>query len=368
MHYREYGTTGKWVSVIGFGGMRFGKDEDAAAQVMVRASELGINYFDTAPNYCHDRSEFIFGKAFARMKTPFYVSTKSSVESEPKADDVRRRIDQALDRMQIDRIHFFHMWCIMDWEQYQRVIAPGGPYEGALKAKAEGLVDHIVFSTHANGAEIRKMCAERLFDGVTLGYNIFNYTNRYDGICAASENNMGVAVMNPLGGGMVSAAASKLGFIVHNPEETVVQAALRFVISHPEVTTALAGMGTVEQVTENAAVGDRLDRPDAELVNQIKATYGELGDVFCTACGYCLPCPQGLIIPEIMFALNYHRVGMIEIGGKYYQFFRKMYQEKWVPAAMCSDCGICETRCTQKLPVREYLREVVKLYESGDSD
>lgn len=62
MIYREYGSTGKKVSVIGFGGMRFGKDEDYAAEVVRHANKLGINYFDTAPFYCDDRSENILEK------------------------------------------------------------------------------------------------------------------------------------------------------------------------------------------------------------------------------------------------------------------------------------------------------------------
>jgi aryl-alcohol dehydrogenase-like predicted oxidoreductase len=66
MLYKEYGKTGKKVSVIGFGGMRFNKsgdkyDFDKCAQVVWKANELGVNYFDTAPFYCDDTSEAIMG-------------------------------------------------------------------------------------------------------------------------------------------------------------------------------------------------------------------------------------------------------------------------------------------------------------------
>ncbi len=64
MIYREYGKTGKKVSVIGFGGIRFGEDYDYSAEVVRRDNALGIYYFDTAPGYCNDRSEAIFGQAF----------------------------------------------------------------------------------------------------------------------------------------------------------------------------------------------------------------------------------------------------------------------------------------------------------------
>ena len=66
MYYKEYGKTGKKISVIGFGGMRFEKDGDKhdfdkCAEVVVKANELGVNYFDTAPGYCNDQSELIMG-------------------------------------------------------------------------------------------------------------------------------------------------------------------------------------------------------------------------------------------------------------------------------------------------------------------
>src|SRR6516165_3056413 len=98
MIYKDYGKTGKKVSILGFGGMRFRKedyerDPELSAQVVRRASELGVNYFDTAPFYCDDRSEEIFGLAFKKMPNPFYVSTKSNVNSEPTADSLRRKLD-----------------------------------------------------------------------------------------------------------------------------------------------------------------------------------------------------------------------------------------------------------------------------------
>jgi len=106
MIYKPYGKTGKMVSALGFGGMRF-KDDcsiEEGAEIVRYANSLGINYFDTAPNYCKDRSEDIFGEAFKNMPGEFYVSTKSSLGSEPDADSVRRRIENSLKRLGIDII------------------------------------------------------------------------------------------------------------------------------------------------------------------------------------------------------------------------------------------------------------------------
>ena len=78
MDYREYGRTGKEVSAIGFGGLRFPKEDyqsgnyENSVKIIHRAHELGVNYFDTAPDYCDEHSEDIFGQAFQTM-APQYI-------------------------------------------------------------------------------------------------------------------------------------------------------------------------------------------------------------------------------------------------------------------------------------------------------
>ena len=94
MNFKKYGTTGKSVSVIGFGGMRFPKvngryDYDYCSEMIHEANRLGINYFDTAPFYNDDKSEEIFGYAFKNMPSDFYISTKSA---DKKGSDLRKSL------------------------------------------------------------------------------------------------------------------------------------------------------------------------------------------------------------------------------------------------------------------------------------
>jgi len=79
MIYRKYGQTGKEISAIGFGGMRFPEPNEIekSAELLLHAHEKGITYFDTAPFYCQDKSQEIFGHAFKQMpRDSFVVSTK----------------------------------------------------------------------------------------------------------------------------------------------------------------------------------------------------------------------------------------------------------------------------------------------------
>lgn len=364
MQYKEYGKTGKKVSVIGFGGMRFRKEDyeksfEISAEVVRKASSLGINYFDTAPFYCDDKSEEIMGTAFKNMPNPFYVSTKSGIGSEPTADAVRKRIDKSLKRLGLEKITFLNMWCILNLEQYRKVIAPGGPYEGALRAKEEGLIEHIVFSTHANGEEIETMVKEGYFEGVTVGYNPTNFAFRQRGIQAAYANGLGVVTMNPLGGGIIPQNPEYYEFLKENKEDTLVQAALKFNAAHKEITVVLPGMGTIQEVEENVKAGEDFGEMTEEKRKSLSQKLHESLDSLCTGCAYCKGCPKDIEIPKYMDAYNMYllRKQDKEIAGR----LKGHWGMDLKKAEECIACGKCERLCTQHLPIVERLRYIANM-------
>lgn len=363
MIYRPYGSTGKQVSVIGFGGMRFGADEDYGAEVVRYANSRGITYFDTAPFYCDDRSEDIFGKAFQHMPGDFYVATKSNIRQDKTRDDVLKRIHQSISRIGIDKIHFFHMWCIMDLDQYHRVMAPGGPYEGALLAQKRGLVDHVVFSTHCRGDEIRTIVEDDHFEGVLLGYNVLNHPFRQEGVQAAAERNLGVVTMNPLGGGLIPRYKDFFSFIRRDETESTVQAALRFNAAQPGITVVLSGMGTMEEVDENVETMERPLQVSGRQMNMIRTRITQNMNQLCTNCQYCREgkCPENIKMNVYLEAYN-----MALLTGKREETLRQLtwYEERGSLTAAdaapgkCIGCGVCEELCTQKLPIVKRLLNI----------
>lgn len=357
MLYKEYGKTGKKLSVIGFGGMRFEKqgvdwDLDYNAEMIHRANSLGINYFDTAPiYYCDSRSEDFFGYAFKNMPGEFYVSTKSG---ERNGDELRRQLETSLRRMDVPKIDFFHIWCIMSLDDYRDRLKPGGPYEAAMKAKEEGLIDHVVASTHCNGAEIEIIADEGRFEGLTVGYNAINAPYRQQGLDAAYRNKMGIVTMNPLSGGLIPKNPQKFQYLCRDSNDSVVDAALRFNAAQKEITVVLAGMDTLESVEQNAAVGNgNLDVPES-WIKGIKSQDNKLLDQLCTGCQYCLPCPQGVEISKHMDTYN---LKLLEDPGH-----KSVIEWYWGlsnrDAAKCTACGVCETKCTQHLNIIERLEEI----------
>ena len=361
MIYRTFGRTGKEVSILGFGGMRFTEDDDEAIATVRRAVELGINYIDTAPGYCQDRSESLIGRALEGIRDKVYLSTKSHVGRDATADEMRKRLGTSLERFKTDHIDFYQMWNIASWEQFEKVTAPGGPFEGAVKAKEEGLVSHICFTTHAPGDIIRKVIETGLFEGVTLGYNVINAPFRREGIDAAREAGIGAVSMNSLAGGLIpqgreffSPAAEEKG--------SLIATALRHNYATPGLTVALSGMGTIAEVEENAATAQEEVEPGEDLIGEIRDKFEALGEKFCTSCGYCMPCPSGVPIFLYVRTLDRERVAGKEVAEKAFRnlvpFIKK--NPDWKPAAECAECGECEEKCTQGIAVMEKIKEAAK--------
>lgn len=361
MIYRPYGRTGKQVSAIGAGTMRFKTPEGVedlreAARVLLHAYEQGVNYFDTAPFYCGDRSEEITGLALREMKPgTFYVSTKSA-----KSDghELRAQLENSLRRLGAECIHFFHIWCLLKPEEWTER-KDGGAVEAALKARQEGLVEHVVFSSHMTGAETAAVIREGVFEGMTIGYNALNFPYRQEALRAAGEAGLGVACMNPLSGGLIPAHAARFDFIRRPGDPTVTAAALRFLLSDPAISTALVGFASQAEVDAAiAAVRDFQPYAPADM-EQIKTRIGASFDQLCTGCQYCLPCPAGVPIPKYMDSYNMHRLS----GGD----AAILERLKWhwdlhaADAGQCTACGLCESRCTQHLPIIERLDHIRQL-------
>jgi predicted aldo/keto reductase-like oxidoreductase len=356
MWYKPYGRTGKQVSAVSFGGMRFANpdDIDASAATVLHAYRRGVNYFDTAPGYCKNKSEDIVGAAVKQMKPgTFYVSTKCN---SAKADELRQTLEKSLQRLNVQKIDFFHIWWVVTMEAWRQRVA-GGAIQAALKAKEEGLIEHLVISSHMLGGELRQVLNEAPFEGVTLGYNAINFRFREDAVDAAGEKNIGVVTMNPLGGGLIPRCAERFSWIKAADDASVISAAIRFNISHPHITSALVGCADIAQVDEAVnAVANHNPYP-REHVEKIRKMLPEAFDGLCTGCGYCLPCPEGVPIPRMMDTYN-----MKLLGGVNLQDHLKWH---WGAAASdaanCSLCGACETRCTQHLPIRERLKEIAAI-------
>jgi len=364
MIYNQLGHTGKKVSAIAFGAMRFlpeeyNKDPQLCADILLRAHELGINYFDTAPLYCDGLSEEIVGLAMQQIqgKKP-YVSTKCNFRTTSTAQGAYEEILKSRDKLQVDTIDFYYMWSIRKYEQYENMVRPGGVYEGMLRAKEDGLISHICASLHTDGEDTVRIAEDGKVEVLTLGYNATNFAYRRAGVKAAYENGVGTVLMNPLSGGLIPQHPDYFSFLKQSDDENVSQAALRFLLGQKEVNSALVGFSSIQEVEDAVAAAKNVREITEETLAELAKTFGAEMDNLCTSCAYCKDCPLDIPLVPMMFLYN-----ETILNPKANIALRMKLQFDITPemAAKCNGCGACERICTQKLPIIERMREIAAL-------
>ena len=369
MLYRALGRTGRKVSAIGFGGMRFAdmNDIEGSAELVRQAYAAGLTYFDTAPGYGRGKSEEIFGAAFrdmrrTRRERPFTVATKTSVRT---AAEVRPQIEQSLERMGLDHVDCYHVWCVITPEDFAKRRA-NGVLDEFVRLKEEKLVRHIFLSSHMTGPEIAGALGEFPFEGLLLGYSAMNFAYREDGVQAAADRGVGVVCMNPLGGGIIPSHPERFAFL-RTGRESVAQAALRFLLDDPRIAVALVGFSNAAELREATAAAEGFEGLPpgrrSHMRESLKAAFNEM----CTGCGYCDECPEGVPIPKLMEAYN-HRL----LSGKDGPMMNRLRWHWGIEAddpylAACEACGRCEELCTQKLPIIQRLAEVREAAEAAQA-
>jgi len=379
MKYTKFGNTDANVSRLGFGCMRLPTielndkivvDEDAAISMLRKGYELGINYFDTAYFYHDGQSEVILGKAIKGIRDKVYVSSKSPGSHIKSKDDYRRILEEQLKRLDISYIDFYHFHGI-NYEAFTDLEEKCGWYKAALKAKDEGFIKHISFSFHTEipfstrtkedeeSDHMIKLIDTGNFESVLCQYNVLDQKNKR-GMKHAKEKGMGVVVMGPLGGGRISGMPKEKVEKLNIKVSASAELGLRFVASNPNIDIILSGMSSETQVCENAEYVSRITPLSEQEIEGIKTMMDEnkkLSDLYCTGCNYCMPCPYDVAIPTIFQQTNYYKIYGIK------DYARQSYEEigsQWLRgkrADACIECGLCETKCPQRLKIRDQLKE-----------
>lgn len=372
MVYREFGKTGVKVSILGFGAMRLPVkeingnkvvDEENSIKIIHRAFELGVNYIDTAYGYCFGQSEIVVGKAIKGWRDKVYVSTKSPIWQIEKREDYRKILEEQLEKLQVEYIDFYHFHSL-NWENFENKVLKMNLIEEALKAKEEGLIKHISFSFHDKPEAMKKIVDSCEFlETVLCQYNLIDRSNE-EAMEYVRKKGIGVAVMGPVGGGRLS-SSWVLVKALKEKYKTPSEIALRFVFSNENVSVALSGMNTMEMVEENCKVASDekfLTEEEKRLLEDVINERKKKGEIPCTGCQYCMPCPQNIPIPYIFSLFNQYKVFEIENPKSQYQNIGKGEKDTRKKADACVECGQCEEKCPQKIKIREELKKIHSIF------
>ena len=371
MQYRPFGKTGVEVSRLGFGAMRLpierpdknaprsaitGIEESAA--IVRHAIDRGINYIDSAFGYCHGESETAVGRAIKGLpRERLRLSTKNPMNS-PCGQCYRLRLEVALRRLDTDYIDFYHFHGL-SWKAYEtQALAENGPLAEAHKAREQGLIRHISFSCHDKPENVHRLIDTGELESMLVQYNLLD---RQYAECLqhAHEAGLGTAVMGPVGGGRLGAPSEVISRATGRPR--TVETALRFVLANPNVDVVLSGMQSSQMVDENVATVERddpLSEEELARIDRLAEENRRLLDLPCTGCRYCVPCPQGVAIPEIFQFYQWHEAfDLKEPARKHYQGLDRGWHEQKKPVTECIECRECEAKCPQKISIVEKLKE-----------
>jgi hypothetical protein len=330
-------------------------DPDYAAQVVDAAIAAGINYFETTYGYINDRCQHLVAGGLKGRSRGLIVSGKTGVGEDTTADSYRRDMEMQMQTLGVDYLEFYQVgWFSL--EELPHLTKKGGALEALDKARSEGLIGHIGFTGHDKPENFTKLIETGLFDSLTIPYNMLDRSYAPT-IKRAGELGVGVIVMCPVAGGMLASPAKQLQDLIPGGATSTAAAALQFVLSNPDVSCAASGMNTLEMIRENVATVDAfkgLTDEDWEKVNRILDEFKVVGSKFCTGCGYCMDCPNGVDIPRNFRIYNLGRV----YGLKDWAKSEYAGLEEGKRADVCIECGQCEPKCPNKLPIIDQLAEV----------
>lgn len=186
---------------LGLGTSRFpvsGPDDTAgmerSVKLAVEAINAGVDYVDVGHNYSAGMSPQILKEAFRQTNRRVSVTAKVMYGMDRTADDARKRVELCLQSMGLEKARFFTCWTIWNYQTFEQIMKKGGIYEGALRLRDEGLIDHICCSLHAPPEDILKILDSGAFEGITISYSMLNAALMQPVLEMARQKDIGVAV------------------------------------------------------------------------------------------------------------------------------------------------------------------------------
>jgi len=372
MQYRQFGSLDWKPSALGFGAMRLPvidrdqtKINEPLAMDMIRtAIDNGVNYVDTAYPYHGGRSEPVVGRALKDgYRDKIKLATKLPARLVKTQGDFDRFLNEQLERLQTDHIDFYllHGLNKLSWPRMRDL----NIFKPAEKAIEDGRIRYLGFSFH-DDLNVFKEIVDG-YDHWTfcqIQYNFMDteYQAGTEGLRYAAGKGLAVVIMEPIRGGALAKEpppkVAELWAKTAN-QRTPAEWALQWVWNQPEVSVALSGMSTMRHVEENLVSADRsgagsLTDDELELIDQVSKAYRALSPIPCTACEYCLPCPNGVKIPGVFTLYN---DAMIYSDPRRAQGLYQMRLTEEERGDKCEKCEDCLELCPQQIDIPDWLEK-----------
>jgi predicted aldo/keto reductase-like oxidoreductase len=329
------GRTNLFVTKLGWGGIPIQRvSEEEGVSVIRAVVEMGVDLLDTARGYTN--SEHRIGLALKKTSRQVILSSKSAV----RTDKIYGDIQTSLKQMEVKKIPIYHLHAVSHFQDYEKVMGPGGAYEGLKRARDEGLIDYIGITSH-NLSVLERAIQEGYFDVIMACFSFLEPEAAQKVFPLAKAKDIGVITMKPFSGGVIEEAGP----------------ALRFVLSTPDIVP-IPGSETLEKAKENWQIfkkGYSLTTKDKEYIEILRK---EMDQQFCRRCDYCQPCSEKISIQHILgLKTVVKRFGPV---AQELDWFQSLVEK----ARNCSECGDCLQRCPYELPIPDLIKKNLAWFDN----
>lgn len=338
--YNPLGKTGLKVSDVSCGAISFFEPN-----VLRYAYDLGVNYFDTAEGYLRTKSESFIGEALKDVRDKIFITTKHphSPDKEIKRDEIIKRVEESLKRMQTDyvdvsMVHNISDLSLLKNEELQSTYA---------QLKKQGKIRFTGFSTHNARVTLKQALDTDFAQVILFIYNHMEGKEIEPLIQQVRQKGIGTVAMKIFAGGRHGNLKSLISQEVSYP-----QAAIRWVLSNPHIDCCIPTMSSYSHVEEYvASSGKALNRADIKMIAEYQRQASEH---YCrVSCQECLAtCPQDVAINDVLrYGMYFENYQMEKEAMRYYAEL-----EEGKKPLQCDECpGYCERACPYGLKVKDKL-------------
>lgn len=322
----QLGSTGITTPQNAFGALPIQRDTTAAAVDLLRkAYEGGMTFFDTARAYSD--SEEKIGIALHDVRDKITIATKTGA-TDP--EEMKRQLDKSLTMLQTDHVDIYQL------HMANRCYAPGdgtGVYEAMEDFKRQGMIRHIGITAHKIGIA-EEAVASGLYETLQFPFSYLSGDREVALVQACKAANVGFIAMKAIAGGLITHAPAAMAYIAQFDN-----------------VLPIWGVQREKELMEWLSFMDNTPIMDAEIQELIAADREALGADFCRGCGYCMPCPQGIVINQCA------RMSLMIRRAPTTTWFSEQWQAEMEKTTKCKECGLCKTRCPYELDIPTLLKK-----------
>ena len=326
------GSTGITVPQNAFGALPIQRvSTEMAVKLLRRAYEGGMRFFDTARAYSD--SEVKVGEAFDGMREKVFIATKTGAKT---PEEVRAQVETSLKNLRTDYIDIYQFHCA---DQCYRPGDGTGMYECMEELKKEGKIRHIGITAH------KLYIAEEAVESgryETLQYP-FSYLSSEKEIALVKkckEANMGFIAMKGLAGGLINRSEAAMAFM-----------------SQFDNALPIWGIQKEKELEEWLSYMAETPTMNEELTAYIEKEQKELTGEFCRGCGYCMPCPAGIMINQCA------RMSLMLRRAPSKAWLTPQMQAEMKKIEVCLHCNQCMKKCPYELNTPELLKKNYEDYK-----